>query len=302
MKKVFFLFSLMLILFISFYYNEEIVSFFVNIYVKKSEQTTVLKNNEYASANSYQYIQLTDDFSPKNKKHLLNLYYTIINSGMTNFTFYCPKEYRDCISDINDLSDDKPLLSSVNNYVPVYNSLTHIKTEFDTLWQVNITISPSYTEEQKTEINQVIESVERQYLTQNMTTEEKIKQIHDYIINTTQYDKERSDKKVKKYHSDTAYGALVEHKAICGGYSDAMKLFLDRMGVENYKIASENHIWNLVHINDQWLHLDLTWDDPITDTGEDVLEYSYFLITTEELSALESEQHVFNKEIYLEAN
>ncbi len=302
MKKVFFLFSLMLILFISFYYNEEIVSFFVNIYVKKSEQTTVLKNNEYASSNSYQYIQLTDDFSPKNKKHLLNLYYTIINSGMTNFTFYCPKEYRDCISDINDLSDDKPLLSSVNNYVPVYNSFTHIKTEFDTLGQVNITISPSYTEEQKAEINQVVESVERQYLTQNMTTEEKIKAIHDYIINTTQYDKERSDKKVKKYHSDTAYGALVEHKAICGGYSDAMKLFLDRMGLENYKIASENHIWNLVHINGEWLHLDLTWDDPITDTGEDVLEYSYFLITTEELMALESDQHVFNKEVYLEAN
>lgn len=302
MKKVFFLFSLMLILFISFYYNEEIVAFFVNIYVQKSEKTTVLENNRYASNNSYQYVQLTDDFSPKNKKHLLNLYYTVINSGMLNFTFFCPKEYNECISDIDDLSDDQSLLSTINNYVPVYNSFTKIDTEFDTLGKVTITVHPRYTESQINEINQVLESVERQYLTNNMTVEEKIKAIHDYIINTTQYDKERSDQKVKKYHSDTAYGALVEHKAICGGYSDAMKLFLDRMGLENYTVSSENHIWNLVHMDGQWLHLDLTWDDPITDTGEDVLEYSYFLITTEELASLGSDQHIFNKEVYLEAN
>ncbi len=302
MKKIFFLFSLMVILFISFYYNEEIVSFFVNIYIERYGKTTVLENNNYASSKNYQYIQLTDDFSPKDKKHLINLYYTVINSGMTNFTFYCPKEYSDCISDVEDLSDDKPLLSNINNYVPVFNSFSSLKTVFDTLGRVTIKVYPIYSEDQQKEINQILDEVEKKYLKETMTTEEKIKAIHDYIINTTQYDKDRSDKKVKKYHSDTAYGALVEHKAICGGYADAMKLFLDRMGIENYKIASENHIWNLVKIDGEWLHLDLTWDDPLTDTGEDVLEYSYFLITTEELLTLEADQHNFNKSVYLEAN
>lgn len=302
MKKIFFLFSLIVVLFISFYYNEEIVAFFVNIYVQKTETTTTLENNVYASSRNYQYIQLTDDFMPKDKKHLINLYYTILNSGMTKFTFFCPKEYEECISDVNDLSDDQGLLSTINNYVPVYNSFKNIETEFDTLGKVSITIHPVYTDSQKEEINKVLETVERTYIKETMTVEEKIKAIHDYIINTTQYDKARSDNKVKQYHSDTAYGALVEHQAICGGYADAMKLFLDRFGIENYKIASENHIWNLVKIDNQWLHLDLTWDDPITDTGEDVLEYSYFLITTEELLSLEADQHVFNKAVYLEAN
>lgn len=302
MKKILFLFSLILILFLSFYYNKEIVSFFVNIYVRTIEKTTTLENNAYATSKNYQYIQITDDFSPKNKKHLINIYYTILNSGMTEFTFYCPSEYKDCISDINDLSDDQGLLSSINNYVPVYNSFKNIETEFDTLGKVKVTIHPVYTESQQNEINEVLKQVESTYLKPSMSMEDKIKAVHDYIINTTKYDKARSDDKVKKYHSDTAYGALIEHHAICGGYSDAMKLFLDRLGVENYKIASENHIWNLVKLGEEWLHLDLTWDDPITDTGEDILEYNYFLITTEELLSLETDQHVYNKSIYPEAN
>ena len=40
---------------------------------------------------------------------------------------------------------------------------------------------------------------------------------------------DRSDKKVTKYHSDIAYGPLVEGYAICGGYADTMKLFLDKL-------------------------------------------------------------------------
>ena len=135
-----------------------------------------------------------------------------------------------------------------------------------------------------------------------MTNEDKIKIIHDYIINNTKYDKAKSDNKVKLYNSDIAYGALIEHYAICGGYSDSMKLFLDKFGIENYKISSENHIWNLVKLNNEWFHLDLTWDDPVTNTGEDVLEYDYFLITTEELQTLDTDQHFFDKTIYTEAN
>lgn len=300
-KKFFLLFSLVAILFVSFYYNEEIVSFVIKSVGKITTTSTTLENNSYASSKNYKFIQLTDNFSPKSKKDLMNIYYTILNSGMKEFTFYCSNEYKDCISDINDLSDNQALLSSINNYVPVYNTFKNMDTQFDTLGKVSIHITPIYTEEQKKEINQVIDQVIATEIKNTMTPEEKIKAIHDYIINTTKYDKKRADNKVKEYQSDTAYGALVEHKAICGGYSDAMKLFLERLGIENYKISSENHIWNLVKLNNKWLHLDLTWDDPITETGEDILEYDYFLITTKELLELETEQHNFDQSIYKEA-
>lgn len=301
-KKSILLFSLVAILFISFYYNEELVNFAVKLIGKINTTSTTLENNSYASSKNYEFIQLTDNFSPKNKKDLMNIYYTILNSGMKEFTFYCPSEYKDCLSDINDLSDNQTLLSSINNYVPVYNTFKNIDTQFDTLGKVTVHINPIYTEKQQKEINQVIDQVIATKIISTMTNEEKIKAIHDYIINETKYDKKRADSKVKEYQSDTAYGALIEHRAICGGYSDAMKLFLEKLGIENYKISSENHIWNLVKLNNKWLHLDLTWDDPITETEEDILEYDYFLITTEELLELETEQHNFDQTIFKEAS
>ena len=282
-------------------YNEEIINFTVKHIVESSQKSTLLSNNSYASNNNYSFVQLTDEFQPKSRKDIINIYYTVLNSGMDRFTFYCPSEYKDCLNDVDNVSNDQNLLSNINNYVPVYNSFQNIETEFDTLGKVDIIIRHSYTKKQITELEDKVNTILNSTIKDTMTNEDKIKAIHDYIINNTKYDKDRSDNTVKLYNSDTAYGALIEHYAICGGYSDSMKLFLDKLGIENYKISSENHIWNLVKLNNEWFHLDLTWDDPVTNTGEDVLEYDYFLITTEELQKLDTDQHFYDKSIYTEA-
>ena len=71
--------------------------------------------------------------------------------------------------------------------------------------------------------------------------------------------------------------------------------------INNYKIASEEHIWNLVYLNNNWLHLDLTWDDPVNENGKDILDYNYYLITTKKLKEIDnSKSHRFNKDFYLE--
>lgn len=67
------------------------------------------------------------------------------------------------------------------------------------------------------------------------------------------------------------------------------------------KVVDNVH-WNLVNVDNNWYHLDLTWDDPVTSNGTDVLEYDYFLITTTELEELESDQHNFDIKIYKEAS
>ena len=88
---------------------------------------------------------------------------------------------------------------------------------------------------------------------------------------------------------------------ICGGYSDAMAIFLTRFGIENYKIASSNHVWNLVKVNENWYHLDLTWDDPVTSDGSDAIIDDFFLIDTYTLQNRDLTQHSFNRSIYQEA-
>lgn len=301
MKKII-LFGLLLILLgLCLVFNKEIVNFTVTNVIQKNHVSSELEKNDYASNNNYSFVQITDNFEPHNKQDIINIFYTVLNSGMTGFTFYCPKEYNNCINDVDTISNDQILLSNINNFVPIYNSFKNIETEFDTLGKVNIYINPNYSKQHIEELEKISNDFIKENITDTMTVEEKIKTVHDYIINNTKYDIERSDNKVKKYHSDTAYGALIEHYAICGGYADSMKLFLDKLGIENYKISSENHIWNLVKVNNKWLHLDLTWDDPVTNTGDDILEYSYFLIETAQIQSLESDQHYFDLNVYKEA-
>ena len=90
-------------------------------------------------------------------------------------------------------------------------------------------------------------------------------------------------------------------------YKDFKELYIDGndlvviTNINNYKIASTNHVWNLVYIDNTWLHLDLTWDDPVSEDNEDILDDKYFLISTDKLLTLDkSDSHHFNKNLYLE--
>ena len=133
-----------------------------------------------------------------------------------------------------------------------------------------------------------------------MTNEEKIKTIHDNIINNTEYDTLKTKNiQDNTYKSNTAYGVLIQGYGICSGYSDAMAIFLNALNIENYKISNSTHIWNLVHINGVWVHLDATWDDPISQFNAN--RDTYFLINYNELSKLNDGTHNFNKQIYKEA-
>ena len=154
--------------------------------------------------------------------------------------------------------------------------------------------------EEEKAINDKVDEILKKQVNNSMSTEDKIKAIHDYIINTTKYDVSRNNDGKSPYHSYTAYGPLLEGYATCNGYTDAMALFLIKMNIPNFKVVSENHIWNAVYLDNKWYHLDLTWDDPVLTDGSDTLEYTFFLITTPELEELETNQHGFDKKVFSE--
>ena len=98
--------------------------------------------------------------------------------------------------------------------------------------------------------------------------------IHDYIVlnckGTTDTD----------YIYNTAYGALINQKAYSGGYSAAFKLLMNRFGLVCYIIEGEvnnqQHLWNIVFINDSFYHVDVTWNDSDLSYSEDLLFHAYF--------------------------
>ena len=211
---------------------------------------------------------------------------------MDEFTFYCKREYVNCEDDIVDIIQSQDVVSNINNFLHPYNSSNGNNLDiYKNIRKVTIKNTKIYDERMKNILDFDIDKIIK-------SNREKVEVIHDYIINHTKYDKDYADNKNKKYQSNTAFGALEEGYAICSGYADSMMLFLEKFGIKNYKIASNNHVWNYVYIDNKWYHLDLTWDDPVNDDGKDIIDHTYFLITDGELERLDKTYHTYNKTIY----
>lgn len=281
--------------------KRESITTLLNTYFSSNTTKVSITNiNEYYRDYDFLYVQNIYDIVPSNFQDLLNVYYTVINSGEEEYTFYCPKEYEDCLSDVENIANDQSLLSSINNYVHPYNAFSHIETEFDNLGKVTISITRPYNEDDIERINKKVDELYNKLYNDKLSDKENIKIFHDYIIEHTKYDSDRSDNNIINYKSDIAYGPLFEGYALCGGYTDLMQLFLEKMELKNYRVSSYMHVWNVVEIDDKWYHIDLTWDDPVMSDGSERVNHEYMLIDTKKLLELEKSEHNFNQNMYLE--
>ena len=288
-----------------FTYKEDIVNFVMSSAVQNKEVT--LPNDTEVNFNNYEFgfVKETNDFHVKNRQGILNVIYTVLNHGISDFTFYCDKSYDGCLDELENISRDQVLLSTINNFVSPYNSYERVYFKITTYGEFNMTTDKLYSDEEIRKIESKIAEFETTNIKDNMNVRDKIKAFHDYLINNSVYDKERAKaiengNDSENNNSHKATGPLIDGIALCSGYSDAMKIYLDKLGVPNYKISNSNHIWNLVYLNGEWLHLDLTWDDPVTTDGSNILLHRFFLITTDELMKLDKNGHDFNSIYYPE--
>lgn len=287
--------------FFSFYLYISDSELFDQITSYYTEEHSLVTVNNYGINIEKNYFKKSSNFLPKNKKELLDVYYTIISSGSDPFTFYCDKSYTSCIEDIKSIMDDSSLLTHINNFVHPFNAYKSIRTTYTSIGQIKITVNRLYSEEDIKLINTKVDELLPTLVSNEKSLTENIKSIHDYIVNHVKYDSAYAEGN-SIYRANTAYGALFEGYAVCSGYTDLMSIFLNKMGVSNYKISNDKHVWNLVYINGKWLHLDLTFDDPIYENNKNYLTHDYFLISTERLKELDrtnnDDSHVFNEEIY----
>lgn len=286
--------------------------------LEKDPEIVILPSNKYTKNYDFAFVKRSSNYRPYSKGDLLDIIFTVLNNGWDTFTFYCPEEYTKCTSDIEEISNDQELLTHVNNYVHPYNSYISVKVSYSYIGEVTLKINKLYTKEEIKAVDAKVDELIIKLIKDGMEDEEKIKAIHDYIIDHAEYDINWDPKKEEKhentYRSNTAYGALLQEHAICNGYTDAMAIFLSKLNIPNYKIAtkkdndqeSKGHVWNAVKVNDTWLHLDLTWDDPVSKDGKDYLRHKYFLINNEELTAADKSEtvqiddHKFKPIYYLE--
>lgn len=96
--------------------------------------------------------------------------------------------------------------------------------------------------------------------------------LHDYIVNNVSYTVSDNDQ--------SAYGALIDGKAVCAGYSHAYQLLLRKAGIESFYITGTAlgaaHAWLLVFLDGDCYYTDVTWDDPRMENGDQILGHYYF--------------------------
>ena len=104
--------------------------------------------------------------------------------------------------------------------------------------------------------------------------------IHDYLVSHITY----IDNGGSTFN---AYDAMINGEAVCSGYTESFKTFMDMLGIENYTISgkagNEQHIWNVVKLDDDWYQVDVTWDDPV-GSSQEYIDHSYFNISDSDMA------------------
>ncbi len=143
-----------------------------------------------------------------------------------------------------------------------------------------------YSKEDVERREQEIENIKNEIIAKvyNKSDYEKIRYVHDYLIDSIEY-----DTSVLQSNIYNIYGALVSKRCVCEGYAKAFQYLMTELGIDNTIVIgtatnsnsdTENHAWNYVKLNNNWYAVDTTWDDPIL-IGRGVLSqksrYQYFL-------------------------
>jgi|GEM_PF-743900 len=150
-----------------------------------------------------------------------------------------------------------------------------------------LTLNCSYitTKEQEVYVDKTVEFIVSKLTNADMSYDEKEKLIHDYIMTNVDYCEG------EKYGS--AYSALYEGKAKCDGYAMLTYKMLKVAGIDNIIVTNEDHAWNIVKINENWYHLDTTWDDA---KKKDFGFYKYYNLTDDEILETRNYDNVYGKE------
>lgn len=285
------------LLFVLVIYKIDDITDFIIKYINSTPEVVLPSTNEYARGESYGFVSNTDSFIPYGKQDLINIFYTFLDRGYENFTFYCPEEYVECVDDMTNIINDQSMITDIGNFVHPFNNFHDVYLSTSSSGEINLKISKTYDDASITKVNDEIDKIIAEVKASKYELKDQILEIHDYIIDHTYYDENASD-------ATNAYNLFFEGKTKCFGYADAMALFLDKLGVKNIKIGSKTHVWNLVYIDDEWLHLDVTWDDPVVESGASItnnIRHKFYMIDTDTLHSYDTNEHDFNELVYVEA-
>lgn len=283
-----------------FYINYDDIVKGVNIFIDniRTHEVVIPTDTKNHRVYNYKTVSETNDFNPKSMDDLKKIYYTILNNGWNEFTFYCDSDiYPNCANDVKTLANNNSYVALINNFISPYNSYQKFNTLITNDKIINIKIDKLYSESEisatDNKINEIFKSLN---INTGNPTLDDIKALHNYLIRTITYDTGYTVESLDK-SSSKAYFALTSGKAICSGYSDSFALMMDKLNIPNFKVSTTDHIWNVIYYQNKWLHIDVTWDDDEVNNNN---YYNFFMIDTNDLLKKDTLKHSFDRDTYLE--
>lgn len=166
-------------------------------------------------------------------------------------------------------------------YVDITKGVGFMQTPMGYYVTINFLYSDSDIYAFDQQLERVVRDFCSRYITPQMTDYQKEKAIHDFLVNTVTYAHEAV---YNPHGSDYAFnvlGALLKRHAVCWGISCAFKLLCDYCKVKSFVVIGDiipkqgdaGHAWNMVKLEGESYHVDVTWD--IKERGDISYCYDY---------------------------
>lgn len=260
-------------------------------YSQLSESKSLLSDIPKPKQTSYSYSAITNE-------HIKNLYAQIEKESQK----LSPEEIQ-CTAVLSEKDIYEAIIAFKNDRPDVFwlgNTFSYYDYDGATYVEIEYIVKGSQLEEQQSSFNTALNDfVDNAPMYSSEYEREKY--VNDYIVSVCEYDEDAAQEDFDLCNASTAYGVLVDGKAICEGYARAFQLLCNKMGIECVSVAGMTddvgHEWNCAYIDGSWYQVDVTWND----TGDDVEKYYYFNLTDSQMYSSHNADDLFSyidEEIY----
>lgn len=146
--------------------------------------------------------------------------------------------------------------------------------------------------ETRSRLEQIAADLAAQISRQTDIPWQRLRLLHNWLVREIEYDTDGSQ------DMNNIAGAFLAGKTLCQGYAQAFQLTGQLMGFNIILITGESegigHAWNLVYLDGNWYHVDVTHDDPVPDSGSRPPQHLHFLRSDKVMA----QTHIWQKEDY----
>ncbi len=151
--------------------------------------------------------------------------------------------------------------------------------------KVDFTLSYRMNRKDEKQMLEEVESVLQHITTPNMSSLQKVIAVHDYIVRTYSYELHT------KGSPFSVATFMKEKRGVCMAYALLFEKMMEVLQIPCHYVIGKadgegdaGHAWNMVEIDGQWYHIDVTWDDIGHVFEHHEIRYRYFLLTDEQIA------------------